>query len=49
LSPAIFCRPPLIRDIPYRNIPREPNSVSICKNKVINLKSNILTNLVKIC
>ena len=27
--PAIFCNPPLIRDIPYRNIAREPNRVRI--------------------
>ena len=28
-SPAIFCRPPLIRDIPYRNMPRQPRRVRI--------------------
>ena len=29
LSPAAFCRPELMRFIPYRNIPRAPRSVKI--------------------
>ena len=30
LSPAAFCKPELIRFIPYRNIPNAPSSVNTC-------------------
>jgi hypothetical protein len=31
LSPAAFCKPELIKFIPYRNIPSAPSSVNTCK------------------
>ena len=35
LSPAAFCKPELIRFIPYRNIPNAPNSVNTCSKLII--------------
>lgn len=32
LFPAIFCRQPLIKDMPYRNMASEPSKVRICKS-----------------
>ena len=35
LSPAAFCRPELIKFIPYRNIPNAPNNVNTCNIPIV--------------